>query len=148
MKLAPVRVFSCKHPLRIKIYKISASPQRQNQWVVPDLPVVNIYFLFILLFSSSSPCSKDQFAVSYLSKDHSRNTIPTKVKMIPYLSMQTPQNNSLSGSTYLTIPYMGVPLPSPPLPSTRKGVLFKRNLDTRIAEKTKRCTKVREKKYQ
>ena len=33
----------------------------------PPCNILYIFFCFILLFTSSSPCGKDQFAVSYFS---------------------------------------------------------------------------------
>ena len=46
-----------------------------------------------------------------LSKDHNRNTLPTRTKLIPYLRFKTLKNNTLLHSTYQSSPYtcMGVP---------------------------------------
>ena len=54
------------------MYKMSSSPQQQtNEWPAEAEILGNLFeyyiFYFILLFISSSPCCKDQFAVSYFS---------------------------------------------------------------------------------
>ena len=47
-----------------------------------------------------------------LSKDHTRNALPTKAQMIPYLRIGSLKNHTLLGSTYLSSPLMDVP-PTP-----------------------------------
>ena len=58
-------------PVSLSIYKMSASPHQQtNEWCrICNAQFGNLfkYIFFILLFTSSLPCRKDQFAVSYFS---------------------------------------------------------------------------------
>ena len=46
-----------------------------------------------------------------LSKDHNRNTLPTRTKLIPYLRFKTLKNNTLLHSTYQSSPYTCMRVP-------------------------------------
>ena len=55
-----------------------------------------------------TPLNFSWYSIGTLSKDHTRNKMPTRAKIIPFSRFDTLKKHTLTAGTYLSSPYMGV----------------------------------------